>query len=214
KRVEYFTAPAFGVVGATATPLSSASASDSLVSRLVCLCLVCLCLVCLCLVCLCLVCAGSLGRLCFLVPSGVEPHGRPRRGVGEIGRFVTAVGAAEDPTVVESVLLALPEFDLEDMDPEPAPMLGPRDVPTLELGLQLLPARHRLGLLGHGRTDLRAAGARSEVGVRVLGGGHLGAAADADLAFHVLPREVHGDAGIVAQLLAFGRVIVGEEEEA
>src|SRR5699024_5563269 len=185
KRVEYFTAPAFGVVGATATPLSSASASDSLVSRLVCLCLVCLCLVCLCLV-----CAGSLGRLCFLVPSGVEPHGRPRRGVGEIGRFVTAVGAAEDPTGVESVLLALPEFDLEDMYPEPAPMLGPRDVPTLELGLggvvfglHLLPVRHRLGLLGHGRTDLRAAGAHSEVGVRVLGGGHLGAAADADLAF-------------------------------
>src|SRR5699024_5146014 len=164
KRVEYFTAPEFGVVGATATPLSSASASDSLVFRLVCLCLVCLCLVCLCFV-----CAGSLGRLCFLVPSGVEPHGRPRRGVGEIGRFVTAVGAAEDPTVVESVLLALPEFDLEDMDPEPAPMLGPRDVPTLELGLggvvfglHLLPVRHRLGLLGHGRTDLRAAGAHSE----------------------------------------------------
>src|SRR5699024_6061996 len=52
------------------------SASDSLVSRLVCLCLFCLCLVCLCFV-----CAGSLGRLCFLVPSGVEPHGRPRRGV-------------------------------------------------------------------------------------------------------------------------------------
>src|SRR5699024_11042730 len=64
---------------------------------------------------------------CF---SRVESHGRPRRGVGEIGRFVTAVGAAEDPAVVESVLLALPEFDLEDMDPEPAPMLGSGDVPT------------------------------------------------------------------------------------
>src|SRR5699024_3618899 len=153
--------------------------------------------------------------------SRVESHGRPRRGVGEIGRFVTAVGAAEDPAVVESVLLALPEFDLEDMDPEPTPMLGPRDVPTLELGLggvvfglHLLPVGHRLGLLGHGRTDLRAAGAHSEVGVRVLGGGRLAAAADADLAFHVLPREAHGGAGIVAQLLALGRVIVGEEEEA
>src|SRR5699024_3653596 len=33
-------------------------------------------------------------------------------------------------------------------------------------------------------------------------------------AFQVLPREVHGDAGIVAQLLARGRVIVGEEGEA
>src|SRR5699024_3475673 len=80
-----------------------------------CLRLACLRLACLCLVCLCFVCAGSLGRLCALVPSGVESHGRPRRGVGEICRFVTAVGAAEDPAVMESVLLALPEFDLEDM---------------------------------------------------------------------------------------------------
>src|SRR5699024_11733776 len=38
---------------------------------------------------------------CF---SRVESHGRPRRGVGEVGRFVTAVGAAEDAAVVESVL--------------------------------------------------------------------------------------------------------------
>ena len=133
---------------------------------------------------------------------------------------MTAVGAAEDPPVVEPVLLTLPEFDLEDAHAESAPMIGPRHVLTLELGrrcivfgLHLLAAGHRLGLLRHGRPDLRSTGAHGEVGVRVLGGGHLGDTADADLSFHVLPREVHGDAGVGPQLPALRGVVVGEEQQ-
>ena len=56
-------------------------------------------------------------------------------------------------------------------------------------------------------------GAHGEVGVGVLGGGHLGEAPDPDLPFHILPGEVHGHPGIGAQLPALGRVIVGEEHE-
>ena len=133
---------------------------------------------------------------------------------------MAAVGAAEHPPVVEAVALPLPELDLEDADAEAAPMLGPGHVSAFELahggivfGLHPIPVGHRLGLLGHARRDLGAAGADREVGVRFLRGGHLGESPDPDLTFHVLPGEVHGHPGIGAQLPALRGIVVGEEHQ-